>query len=131
MTPDLIVATISAGMQAIDLWINFKDRFKAREAMKQISVIQNTPENQAEAKNLSLIPLNLLDKFSDRVKRCFDNYEEVLNDDEYLPREIDEATEALKRCVCRELRRLNSVNGGIPLGILQRYWNQYKCEIEN
>ena len=55
----------------------------------------------------------------------------VLKDNDYLPGEIDDATEALKKCVCRELHRLQEVNGNIPHGILRNYWNQYRCNLEN
>lgn len=73
----------------------------------------------------------MLDTFSSRVKRCFDKYAMVLKDNDYLPGEIDDATEALKKCVCRELHRLQEVNGNIPHGILRNYWNQYRCNLEN
>lgn len=132
MTPELITATISAGMQAIDLWLNLRDRYKAQTAMRRISDIQYTDENRMESQNLvHLLPSDLLVTFSERVNRCFINYKDVLDDEQYLPKEIDDATEAVKKCVCRELRRLKKLNGSIPNGLLMRYWNQYKCDLEN
>lgn len=132
MAPELITATISAGMQAIDLWLNLKDRRKAQLAMKQISAIQNTSENIIESQNLTqLIPTELLQTFSYRVDRCFTNYKDVLDDEQYLPKEIDDATEAVKKCVCRELRRLKKLNGFIPNGLLMKYWDSYRCEQES
>ena len=132
MTPDLIVATISAGMQAMDLWLNFRDRSKASAAMDQIRVIQNSPENHAEAQRLlNLVPAKILDTFSGRVNRCFNNYSDVLKDDHFLPGEVDDATKALKKCVCRELSRLREINGRIPNGILHDLWNQYRCNLED
>lgn len=132
MSPELITATISAGMQAIELWINLKDREKAKNALTQIPIIQNTAENRGEAINLTnLLSPELLETFSGRVKKCFDKYQSVLNDEKFLPQEIDDATIAVRRCVCRELARLKDLNGFIPDGILFRYWKVYQCLLEN
>jgi len=132
MIAELITATISAGMQAIDLWLTLRDRNKAKTALLQIPFIQYTPENVAEAQNLiNLIPQELLEALCARIQKCFDNYGMVLNDEQYLPQQIDSATEAVKKCVCRELNRIYSLNGSIPDGILRRYWSQYKCELPN
>ena len=129
MTNELLVATMSAGMQAIDLWLNFKDRLRAKTALASADAIQSQPQNLQAAQQLLLIPQDLLDTFSSRVQRCFDNYKKVLDDEAYLPGEIDDATNALKRCVCRELSRLNSVNGSIPFGPMRNWWEQYQCEV--
>lgn len=129
MTNELIVATVSAGMQAVELWLNLKDRIKAKIAIEQAETMQAEPAIQEAAQRLLIIPKELLDTFNGRVDRCFTNYKDVLNDEQYLPKEIDDATEALKRCVCRELKRLHSVNGSIPEGPLRTWWEQYQCEV--
>ena len=130
MTAELFTATISAGMQAIELWLNLRDRAKASELFARIPQIRNTASNIAEANNLThLVPEEILDQFTNRVNRCFERYKAMLRDENYLPQEIDDGTDAVKSCVCRELRRLHSLNGFIPEGILQAYWQQYNCAL--
>ena len=130
MDASLIVAIISATMQAVDLWKTFRDRSKVKEAIDSVTALQRAPTTKVESDRLLLlIPNDLFETFSDRVKRCFNSYKEVLNDNKYLPGEIDDATEAVKRCVCRELKRLCSLNGNIPDGILKQWWDQYQCEV--
>jgi type I restriction enzyme R subunit len=127
----LIVAIMSATMQAIDFWRTTKDRSKARKAINEVKSLRKSPSTKIESDRLLLlVPNELLNSFSSRVERCFNKYKEVLDDEKYLPGEIDEATEAVKACVCRELRRLYSVTGGIPEGILSDYWNNYGCELQ-
>ncbi|HWZ16008.1 MAG TPA: hypothetical protein VNW95_12290 [Mucilaginibacter sp.] len=129
MTPDLLVAMVSASMQAIDLWLNFRDKEKVNAVMNQVDYLQSSPQIQEEGDNLLLlIPVDVFDILSNRVQACFDKYKAMFdNNYEYLPAELDEATEALKRCICRELSRIYSLNGRIPDGTLSHYWNQYSC----
>ena len=128
MAAELIVSMIDASMRAIDLWLKFKDREKTKQIVNEIDSLQDSPSVRQEAVNLqALIPNDLLEMFSDRVQTCFDRYKLVLSDNDFLPSEIDDATEAVKKCICRELKRLNSLNGSIPGGTLSNYWNQYSC----
>jgi len=130
MGAEVLISTISAAMQAIELWLTLRDRKKASAAIEQAASIRQLPQVIEEARNLAmLIPSDILDTLSNRVDQCFKKYKVVLTDGQYLPAEIDEATEAVKACICRELRRIKSINGGIPIGVLNEYWNQYKCEI--
>jgi type III restriction enzyme len=128
---EFIVALVSASMQAVDLWLSVRDKGKAKQALQQVQTIQALPATKAEALNLVIISEDLLVTFSERVKRCFDKYKEGLDDEHFLPGEIDDATKAMKRCVCRELKRLHSVNGSVPDGSLKQWWEKYRCEIQN
>ncbi|MBP7260533.1 MAG: hypothetical protein KBB37_04535 [Bacteroidia bacterium] len=79
-----------------------------------------------------LIPKNVLESFEMRIERCWTMYNKVLvADREYLPDDIDDSSYALQKCICRELQRLLFVNGDIPDGLMQQYWDKYKCETNN
>lgn len=100
-------------------------RLAARELVQ--SRVDDKLEREAVEIN-TLVPHNILSRFEKRVQNCWDSYNEVLAEEGgYLPGEIDEASISLIACICRELRRLNTVNGGIPNGKLLEYWDKYKC----
>lgn len=95
-------------------------------------IVQTEVENKYDSSVSALqmlIPSNVLESFERRIERCWANYNEVLTTERgYLPLEIDDASYALQNCICRELQRLLLVNGEIPNGLMQQYWNKYKCE---
>lgn len=56
---------------------------------------------------------------------CWTGYRQVLGGN-YLPTEVDAATDAVQRCVCRELNRIKQLNGNIT----ERWkgqWEQFQC----
>lgn len=78
-----------------------------------------------------LIPEDVIRAFVERIERCWERYTNILQDDgSYLPSEIDEATDAVIKCICRELQRLFRLNQGIPGGILTDYWEKYACSTQ-
>jgi hypothetical protein len=108
-----------------DQTINQTVKIAAREIVQ--SRIDGKLETEAVNLNI-LIPHEILQRFEDRVSKCWERYNEVLaSPGGYLPSEVDDASEALIACICRELRRLKLINGDIPEGKLLDYWNQYKC----
>lgn len=127
MAAEIIIAGISATIQAIDFWLTHRDKFGASRTFESAYPRINTdPSLKAEARALeSLVPPEVLDTMQRRVERCWSRYNEVLKDGGFLPQEVDEATEAVKRCICRELERIRSLNGSIPSGTLSRWWEQY------
>lgn len=94
-------------------------------------IVQSRVDGKLESEAVELntiVPHQILSKFEDRVQKCWDRYNEVLaTENGFLPSEIDEATSALISCICRELKRLNVVNRGIPHGKLLEYWKKYEC----
>ena len=125
--PTLIISGFSATLQAIQTWLQFRDSRRALgmfrdrfESGPQLASIRN------QARYLStIIPQPVLDTLGDRVRRCWDKYQDVLGGD-FLPGEIDEATVQVKRCLCRELKRIAELNGGrIPPGDLTDWWVTY------
>ena len=129
LSPEVVIAGISATMQAIQTWIQFRDRKRAVEPLKRIEV---TPAIADEAQRLqSVVPMEVLVKLRERAERCWTKYTSTLDDDSYLPDEIDKATHAVRQCICRELRRIYKLNGSIPPGKLLDYWKQYQCELKS
>lgn len=124
----LIISLIRGAMQAITFWQTQKDRKKAKQALIEAKSKTTEPSTVEEGvKLISLIPKSTLDLMTQRVNHCFTNYEEVLEDEKYLPKQIDNATIALIECICSELRRIKLVNGDLPTTTLKKYWDQYNC----
>lgn len=129
MDPAVIIAAISATMEAIELWRKFRNKEGAKHAISRVELLRESEQVQEEARNLqTLVRPDILESLETRVQTCMDRYKKVIDSEEYLPEEIDEATDALLRCVCRELKRIMKVNGSLPVGVLQDYWRQYQCE---
>lgn len=82
-----------------------------------------------EASRLSfLIPEDIIRNILERLEKCWERYSNILKDDKnYLPEEIDNATDAVIACICRELQRFYKLNKSIPAGILREYWEKYAC----
>lgn len=78
---------------------------------------------------IQLIPSDTLEIFERRILNCKNMYNEVLDSlGGFLPREIDDATNAFMKCICRELNRIIAINGILPPDpIFEGWWKQYKC----
>jgi hypothetical protein len=126
MDPALIISGISAVLKAIDTWVKYKDSQRAaNEFAGRLRQAQADPNVQQQGRTLAnIVPQPILDSMGARVQKCWDNYNDVLKGG-YLPGEIDDATRDVKACICRELRRLHSLNGSIPAGELSAWWSQY------
>lgn len=124
-----------AGLQsilvAVQVWQNERSIKAAAGAYRQEKAINRTYEwFVAEITVLTtLIPENTLNILIARTKKCQTRYEDVLlADNEFLPAEIDEATLAVKQCVCRELARIAELNGGdLPTENMNKLWQAYNC----
>ena len=130
--PEVILKTVAAAFEAVAAWLKFRDRQVARQsAATAYNEAPSSPVYESETRTLvDLVPAAVLATMSRRVNDCWTKYSEVLADDtQYLPRELDNATEAVKRCICRELDRIHRLNGFVPAGILERWWNAY-CKVQ-
>ena len=129
--PSLIVSGISAVLQAAQTWMTYRDARRASNAFE--SVIGTGESNPVLAQTtrqlINLAPEKEVQSLGLRVEKCWVRYSEILDSEEgsYMPQEIDSATEAVKRCICRELKRLKSINGSLPPGKLSEWWSEYKC----
>lgn len=114
--------------------IDKQGKDKAPSTFKVVArqVVQTEVEKKYNDEVLTLqmlVPTTVLNSFERRIDRCWTMYNQVLaTDDEYLPTDIDDASVALQKCICRELNRLLIVNGGIPDGRMLNYWEKYKCK---
>lgn len=128
--PGLIVSGIAAVLQAAQTWMSYRDSGRAASVFRDVfqSGTAN-PELAQAAVQLSLVPIGVLNAFGTRVEACWTKYEEMLVSPAgtYMPSELDDATEAVKRCVCRELKRLKSINGTLPSGKFSQWFTQYGC----
>lgn len=126
MDPSLLVAGISALLKAIDVWIRYRDSQRAEEAFRrEQEEAPKTPQIQTEARALAtIIPQDILDSLIARAERCWTGYKAVL-EGRYLPDEVDDATEAVKSCICRELKRIDALGEPLPPGKLKTWQEKY------
>lgn len=126
MEPITLISGISALLQATQTWVQYRDSRRASVAFKEeIEKAPHRPEIINEAATISsMVPQPILDRLVERAEECWEKYGHVL-DGGYLPEEVDEHTENVKACVCRELRRIKSLNNAIPGGKLSEFWDAH------
>jgi hypothetical protein len=132
MDPTTILAGVSALLQSIQTWYQVRDSRRASETFSGAyeitlkSHLTGRMEIFYQAEMLeNIVPKPVLLTMGKRLEKCWTRYHAVLEGD-FLPAEIDEATQNVKRCVCRELSRLAELTGGeIPTGILSEWWTTY------
>jgi hypothetical protein len=124
-----LFAGISAASAAVQAWFKSKEQRTAAATFRHTyQSVLTSPEAHAAAQELVLImPAEALAKLEKRAASCWTRYDEVLNDDEFLPGEIDKASVAVQACVCRELNRIRVLNGMIPPR-WEPQWALYDCE---
>jgi hypothetical protein len=129
MEPTIIISGFAAALKAVETWLKFRDSQRAaREFEINYAKAQTDASVKHQAVTLkSLIPAPVLNTMGKRTQECWDRYHVVLKEGnkKHLPSEIDDATQALKACLCRELRRIYDLNGTVPEGDLSAWWNKY------
>lgn len=133
LTTDIheFIRDFNAIKAAVDEWGYSRNERRLKSILARGKNIAINNQLKSEADQLmELVPVTIIESIEGRVRRCWDRYEEILNSDRFLPGEIDEATEAVIKCICRELKRLLRLNGEIPSGIMRRWWNEYSCDLE-
>ncbi len=126
--PAMIIAAVSASMQAIQAWISFRDSSRAsRSAERGFKRTADAKLAQTQGTKLTkVIPPDVLETIEQRVEACWDRYRRIIDPKTgSTPTEIDEATQALKQCICQELRRIQELRGSIPAGKLRQWWESY------
>jgi len=96
-------------------------------------IFQNKPLVTQSIDTLDVLPSRTIDIFIKRVNTCWNDYNDALaSEDAFSHAELDRATNALVRCICRELSRVYKLNGNsIPdQGQWKVWWNTYKCELQ-
>ena len=127
-TAVMVIAAFSAAMQVVQAWRGFRDRTKAFEKAGRAyertrkAALATTQGNRLQR----IVPDDILDAMEKRVTNCWSSYKDVLDPAQNQSfREIDNATEALKTCLCRELGLISSLNGSIPYGKLRDWWTRF------
>ena len=127
----LFLAMVSGIMQGVQTWLAVRDRAKARKAQEEAFVrTLQSPETARRAEALlSIIPVATIDLLRRRIKKCYDRFNEMLeNDEEYFPQDLsDAAGKALPSCVCRNLKMIIDINGSLPDAELKKAWDTYSC----
>lgn len=126
--PALLIAAVSAVLQGIRAWIAVRDRKRTADVVD--SAVEKASRSAAVRKEaealVTLLPPDVLATLVERVNSCWEHYHDVLrSDEEFLPGQVDKATSAVKRCICRELQRIYDLNGAIPPGVLSDWWEAY------
>jgi hypothetical protein len=121
MDSALFVSGVSAVLQAIQTWLQFRDSKRASsEFQSRYRTSLADPEIVQQANVLdSIVPAEVMQTMLARARKCWKRYSEVLEGN-FLPSEVDDATEAVKQCICRELKRIKDLNGVIPDGDLRK-----------
>ena len=119
---------ISAVAAAVQAWYRFKDRQKAADAFDTTyrQTLDSREANEAATELVAIIPEAVIEDLEHRADKCWTGYRDVLGG-EYLPFEIDKATDDVQACVCRELGRMNKLSGTIPAK-WEGQWNRFNCE---
>ena len=122
-----LFAGISAAAAAVQAWYRHRDAEQAASTFDSVHALAlAAPDTAAAAEQLlTVIPEAVIKDLEARADRCWTGYRRVLGGD-YLPDEVDRATDAVQGCVCRELWRINKLNGSIP-SRWKGQWEQYDC----
>jgi hypothetical protein len=124
----LFFAGISAAMAAIQVWQASRNKDAAVQKFDQ--TFQDTlkdPETQAAAQQLlNVAPADVVRDLVGRAEKCWTSYRKVLGGP-FLPDEIDNATDSVRACVCRELGRIHKINGGKIPHRWRNQWDAYDC----
>jgi hypothetical protein len=130
--PSVIIAAVSAALQAVQTWIKFRDSHRAsRTAERAFKRTADAKLAVTQAGRLRrVVPDDVLETIEQRVETCWDRYRHIIDPETgSTPSEIDKATQVLKRCICQELHRIQELNGSIPAGKLRQWWDTY-CRAE-
>ena len=134
MPAEIVITGIAAALQAVQTWLAFRDRSRAARVFDEtFAQRRNAPDTREQAEILiTLVPPDVLSTMERRTRSCWERFHDVLKDEkEFLPEEVDNATDALKRCICRELSRIRKLNGDVlPHGDLSNWWSSY-CKAIN
>jgi len=124
----LLFAGISAAADAFHVWQSIRDKKAAAKAFDEtFARMRGSQEaRQAATQLLAIAPPDVIEQLENRAEKCWSGYRTVLGGP-YLPNEVDNATDAVKACVCRELKRIHSINGGKIPDRWRAQWDAYKC----
>jgi hypothetical protein len=124
----LLFAGISAALSAIQVWQASRNKEAAAKQFDEtFNKAKGAPETHKAAEQLlTIAPPEVIKQLEGRAESCWTNYRTVLGGP-YLPAEVDNATDAVKACVCRELVRIHDINGREIPERWRGQWEAYAC----
>ena len=109
-----VVSTIKNSIEAIKIWFELKDRHQAKQKLNELSLELTRDEDKVKQEAnevVRLIPEDILRAFQKRIDECKVRYQKVLeSSDDYFEDQVDSATRAYIKCICRELNRVYELN---------------------
>lgn len=122
-----LFAGVSAVAASISVWRKSRDKKQAAKAFDETLAAKRQSDDATGAARqlVSIIPPDVIADLEKRADACWTGYRQVLGGN-YLPNEVDKATDAVQLCVCRELGRINTLNGSIPERWMGQ-WERFKC----
>jgi len=100
-----LFAGISAAAAAVQAWYKYRDAKRAAATFdaEYSAALESKEASDAAHELVTIIPPEVIKDLEARADRCWTGYREVLDGD-YLPDEVEHATDAVQGCVCRGWR---------------------------
>jgi hypothetical protein len=129
----LVIATVSAMMQGIQIWQTHRDSARASQAARgTYNAVYSDPRTRVRAAALlQVVPQETLERIYKKLHSCYSRMNDMFDGEgsKYFPDQISEAASgALKYCVCDSLQIMKDVEGGLPDEDLEEAWGKYGCE---
>ena len=130
-TVKAFLASISYVLTATKVWLELRDRAKAKnEATVAESLALSDPNTAERAKALlAIVPEDTVELMMERFRKCYEKLNEMLaNPDDYFDNDFDKAAHSsLPKCCCRALSIFNAVAGLADPQMIEA-WKFYKCD---
>jgi hypothetical protein len=130
VSAELLFSGVSALASCIQVWQGERNAEAAEQTFDADlkSFLRSKEAINASRDLEAVVPDEVIHELTAAAARCWDRYLEILrNRDKYLPQEIDDATEAVKACVGRELNRLTKLGQKLPIK-WKKLVNHYNLE---
>lgn len=123
-----VTGIISVGLQVLEIWKDGRSIKDVQDKVKQFDEITSSQNILTEGLLLEgLVPNQVLNTLKRRVEICWIDFNEVAENQNLTPRQMDRYTEGLRECICRELKIIRRLNGKLPAKTMQDWWNEYEC----
>lgn len=123
-----IFAGFQALMAAIQVLQNERDYQRAKQTFQQTyTIVLDSRETMIAARALvNVAPREVIKKLHDNAKKCWDHWLDF-EEEPLMPGQEREADEAVKKCVCRQLKRMIDLDGSLRPE-WEGQWDLYNCD---
>jgi hypothetical protein len=123
-----VAGVLSVGLQILQMWQSTRDVTKIKELKSQFNEVASSQGIRKEgARMQSLIPAHVFTTLEKRVSICWNDFNDVADNPNITPRQMDRYTQGLRECLCSELKRIKLLNGELPTELMNQWWTQYAC----